>query len=87
MDGLGKQLVGFSKEISNLRFVSPKVEVLKAGVGGAALGAGLGFVFSAAGVLIFDKTDERWKHAAVEGARGALVGGVGGAAGGVAGRV
>ena len=51
LDGLGKQLVGFSKEVSNLRFVSPKVEVLKAGVGGAALGAGLGFVFSAAGVL------------------------------------
>ena len=99
LDGLGKELVGFSEEVSRLSFVSTeseganvanpvsKVGVLKAAAGGAVLGAGLGFVFGAAGVLIMDKSEDRWKHAALEGGRGALGGGAGGAAGGVAAKV
>ena len=93
-----RELAGFSEEVAPLSFASSESGstrgnqtvsegVIKAAVGGAAFGAGLGFVFGAAGVLILDKSDDMWTNAAIEGTKGALGGGAGGAAGGIAAKV
>ena len=100
LNGLSKKLVGFSKEVTPLVFEDPpplakmqgpkpvaKGALVKAAAQGALLGAGLGLVFGAAGVLWYDKSDDRWKNAAIEGGKGALGGVVGGGVGGVAAKV
>ncbi len=90
LNDLGKKLVGFSEEVKPVprvqgpkQFAKAKPWAKAAGYGGL-LGAGLGFVFAAGGVLLTDESEGKWKNAAIEGGKGALGGAIGGAVGGAA---